>query len=229
MFLTKDKKSTLIKLFFSTAILTILIFSWIFNYITKNIQYKTVEIGVFVLWLFIGLGEYWIALLSIIIQICVLIMIKKGRNEGITFKIWKILTFNWNKEKDEFYNNIQNSSIAPTNSFIYYVKNKRNVILLLVCCLLYMMSFLLKFPQTVENTKQLKNYEEAITYIVKIIHEVLILIFIISLFVKNLIVFKARKHLNNNRKIIEFKHFYLKLTFRKITITEIGKNQDCIN
>lgn len=229
MFLTKDKKSTIIKLFFSTTVLAILIFSWVFNYVTKNIQYKIVEIDVFILWLFIGLAEYWIAFLSIIIQICVLIMIKKAQNEGIAFKIWKILTFNWNKEKDEFYNNIQNSSIAPTNSFIYYVKNKRNVILLLICCLLYMMSFLLKFPQTVENTKQLKNYEEVITYIVKIIHEVLILIFIISLFVKNLIVFKAKKHLNNNRKIIEFKHLYLKWTFRKITITEIGENQDCIN
>lgn len=109
MFLTKDKKSTIIKLCFSTILFTVLIFSWILNYLTQNIKYKIVEIDVFILWVFIGLAEYWITFLSIIIQICILVMIKNGQNEGIAFRIWKILTFNWSQKSDEFYNKIQNS------------------------------------------------------------------------------------------------------------------------
>lgn len=226
MFLTKDKKSTIIKLIFSTTVLTILIFIWVFNYVTKNIQYKIVEIDVFILWLFIGLAEYWITFLSIIIQICVLIMIKKERNEGIPFLIWKILTFNWNQKNDDFYNNIKNSSIVPTKSFIYYVKKKRNVVLLLICCLLYMIGLSSILFQTIENIKQLKSLTEIISYITKIIYEFLILIFVISLFVKNLIIFNARRNLNNNEKIIEFQQLYLKLTYRKSAIVEV---QDCAN
>ncbi|QDY87013.1 hypothetical protein FRW55_02470 [Mycoplasma anserisalpingitidis] len=148
-------------------------------------------------------------------------MIKKERNEGIPFLIWKILTFNWNQKNDDFYNNIKNSSIAPTKSFIYYVKKKRNVVLLLICCLLYMIGLSSTLLQTIENIKQLKSLTETITYITKIIHEFLILIFVISLFVKNLIVFNARKNLNNNEKIVAYQQLYLKLTYRKSAIVEV--------
>ncbi|MBW0594814.1 hypothetical protein HUN03_00478 [Mycoplasmopsis anatis] len=213
MFLTKDKKATILKLIFVCVMLLIFALTLILSLISNKIDFhqpiKT--------WLALVVAytiNFIVLIWLILIQVCLLNMIQKGKNSGLAFKLWKFLTFNSNKKCDND-EEILNSSISTNESFANYVQNKRNVILLIVMCVIWILT---SIGSDIKNWRTLFSVNSTFDIFRIILWTTSVItnwIWIISTFIKNMIVYLAKKTINNEEKLTKYKEKYLKLSLRK--------------
>ncbi|MBW0596436.1 hypothetical protein MADP15_00756 [Mycoplasma anatis] len=213
MFLTKDKKATILKLIFLCVMLLIFALTLILSLISNKIDFhqpiKT--------WLALVVAytiNFIVLIWLILIQVCLLNMIQKGKNSGLAFKLWKFLTFNSNKKCDND-EEILNSSISTNESFANYVQNKRNVILLIVMCVIWILT---SIGSDIKNWRTLFSVNSTFDIFRIILWTTSVItnwIWIISTFIKNMIVYLAKKTINNEEKLTKYKEKYLKLSLRK--------------
>lgn len=213
MFLTKDKKATILKLIFVSALSIIFVLTLILSLISNKIDFNQ-PIKTWLALVVAHAINFIILIWLILIQVCLLIMIQRSKNNGLVFKLWKFLTFNSNKkcENDE---EILNSSISANESFSNYVKSKRNVILLIVMCVIWLLT---SIGSDIKNWGTLfsvnSNYDifRIILWTASVITN---WIWIISTLIKNIIVYLAKNAINNEEKLTKYKEKYLKLSLRK--------------
>lgn len=213
MFLTKDKKATILKLIFVCVMLLIFALTLILSLISNKIDFhqpiKT--------WLALVVAytiNFIVLIWLILIQVCLLNMIQKGKNIGLAFKLWKFLTFNSNKKCDND-EEILNSSINTNESFANYVQSKRNVILLIVMCVIWILTSIgsdIKNWITLFSVNSTFDIFRIILWTTSVITN---WIWIISTFIKNMIVYLAKNTINNEEKLTKYKEKYLKLSLRK--------------
>lgn len=213
MFLTKDKKATILKLIFVSDLLIIFILTLILSLISNKINFQQ-PIKTWLALVVAHAINFIILIWLILIQVCLLNMIQRGKNNGLVFKFWKFLTFNINKKCDND-EEILNSSISTNESFSNYVKSKRNVILLIVMCAIWILTSIgsdIKNWRTLFSVNSTYDIFRIILWTASVITN---WIWIISTLIKNIIVHLAKNTINNEEKLTKYKEKYLKLSLRK--------------